>query len=93
MAKAKFTARYDYFRLLLTEAREKAGLRQVEVALRLRRPQSFVSKIESGERRLDVVEFLDICAAIDADPVLMLKKLLRPNSGFDQATIRSTKRR
>ena len=40
----------------LKQARAEAGLTQVEVAHRLKRPQSFVSKIESGERRVDVVE-------------------------------------
>jgi transcriptional regulator with XRE-family HTH domain len=40
-------------------ARERAGLSQVEVARRLGKPQSFVSKCESGERRVDVVELRD----------------------------------
>lgn len=40
----------------LRRAREKAGLSQSEVARRLARPQSFVSKCESGERRVDLVE-------------------------------------
>ena len=44
-------------RELLTEARSNAGLKQLDVAGRLGRPQSFVSKYEGGERRLDVVEF------------------------------------
>ena len=77
MAKAKFTARYDRFRALLVEARERANLRQVDVAQRLRRPQSYVSKIESGERRLDVVEFLDVCAALNADPIGLLRRVVR----------------
>jgi transcriptional regulator with XRE-family HTH domain len=76
MAKAKFTARYDRFRRLLVEAREGAGLRQIDVARKLSRPQSYVSKVESGERRLDIIEFLDICAAVGADPVHMLRMLL-----------------
>ena len=59
-------------RELLTEARSKASLTQLDVAGRLWRPQSFVSKYESGERRLDVVEFLEVCAAIHADPVKVL---------------------
>jgi len=44
----------------LKQARREAGLTQVEVADRLKRPQSFVSKMESGERRVDVVELSDI---------------------------------
>ncbi len=38
----------------------EAGLTQVEVANRLKRPQSFVSKIESGERRVDAVELSEL---------------------------------
>jgi transcriptional regulator with XRE-family HTH domain len=43
----------------LKAARKDAGLTQVQVARRLRRPQSFVSKSESGERRVDAVEFAE----------------------------------
>lgn len=49
---------------LLRQLREDKGLRQVDLAHRLKRPQSFVSKYESGERRLDLVELRDICAAL-----------------------------
>lgn len=44
----------------IREAREKRGLTQVEVAAKLRRPQSFVSAVESGERRIDVVELYEL---------------------------------
>lgn len=50
--------------VVLRELRERAGLRQVEVAHRLDRPQSFVSKYEAGERRLDLVELREICAVL-----------------------------
>ena len=40
----------------LQKARKESGLTQIEVAKKLRKPQSFVSKVERGERRLDVVE-------------------------------------
>ena len=49
---------------LLRELRQEAGLRQRDLAERIGVPQSFVSKIESGERRLDVVELRYICAAL-----------------------------
>jgi len=48
----------------LAEARAAAGLTQAQVAARLKRPQSFVSKYENGERQLDVVEFIAVCKAI-----------------------------
>jgi transcriptional regulator with XRE-family HTH domain len=53
---------------LLTEIRKDRGLLQQAVAERLGRPQSFVSKYESGGRRVDLVELLDILRALDADP-------------------------
>jgi transcriptional regulator with XRE-family HTH domain len=53
---ASYRHRYAQFLGRLKQARVEAALTQVEVAKRLKRPQSFVSKIESGERRVDVVE-------------------------------------
>ena len=48
---------------LLRQIRQEAGLRQEDLAERLGRPQSFVSKYETGERGLDVVELYELCAA------------------------------
>jgi len=50
------SARYRQFRKRLKEARLAAGLTQVDAARALRRHQSYVSKCESGERRVDVLE-------------------------------------
>lgn len=50
---------------------------QVDLAKRLSRPQSFVSKFERGERRLDVIEFLDIAEAMGVDPYKFLAKVAR----------------
>lgn len=57
---------------VLRETRRGEGLTQAELALRLGRPQSHVAKIEGGERRLDVVEFVEICLALGADPAEIL---------------------
>jgi transcriptional regulator with XRE-family HTH domain len=54
-------------RVLLKEARLERGLRQVDVAESLSRPQSYVAKVESGERTLDFIEVLDYCKAIQLD--------------------------
>lgn len=64
------------FQDLLRNARLKAKLTQQVVADRLGRPQSFVAKYEHGERRLDVVEFIQVARAIGADPKRLLGKLI-----------------
>ena len=69
------TERYQIFRELLVAARQKQGLSQAALADRLGRVQTFVSKYERGERRLDVVEFLDVAAALGLDPHKVLRKL------------------
>jgi transcriptional regulator with XRE-family HTH domain len=53
------SSRYRQFLRRLRQAREAAGLTQAEVARTFRRPQSFLSKCESGERRVDVIELED----------------------------------
>jgi len=59
-----------YSRILtrLVSARKEAGLSQRELAMVLSKPQSYVSKIERGERRLDVLEFLTLCRLLHLDP-------------------------
>lgn len=65
---------YESFRGLLVEARKKAGLSQAQLAAKLSRPQSFVSKFERGERRLDVIEFKAIAEALNIDPLRFLRR-------------------
>ena len=62
-------------RALLVQLRAKAELRQSDVAKRLGRPQSYVAKYEGGERRLDVIEFLAVCEALEADPIRVIRNL------------------
>ncbi|WP_287885714.1 MULTISPECIES: helix-turn-helix domain-containing protein [Paracoccus] len=52
----------------LKRARLDAGLTQTELAERLKRPQSFVAKYENGERRVEVVELVEIATAMGSDP-------------------------
>jgi len=75
VTKSVFTSKHDRFRQMLIEARKSAGLTQMDLAERLNRPQSFVSKFERGERRLDVIEFLEVAHALGIDPIVFLKKL------------------
>jgi transcriptional regulator with XRE-family HTH domain len=62
--------------VLRTELRKHHGLSQAEVAKRLNKHQSFVSKYESGERRLSVIEFIDVVRALGADPPAVLRRFL-----------------
>jgi transcriptional regulator with XRE-family HTH domain len=68
---------YESFRALLVEARKKAGLSQAQLAAKLSRPQSFVSKFERGERRLDVVEFKAVAEALSIDALRFLRRFYR----------------
>lgn len=65
------------FREFLVEARKKADLTQAQLSSRLKRPQSFVSKYERGERRLDVVEFGEVAKALGIDPLRFLRRFYR----------------
>lgn len=67
MDKSIYSAEYQRLCALLRALREEAGLTQVQVAERLGEPQSFVSKYESGERRLDVLELAQVAKALDGD--------------------------
>lgn len=51
--------------VLLKKIRKQAGLTQSELACKLNRPQSYVSKYESGERNLDLIELRDVCLAVN----------------------------
>ena len=64
MAKSTFTYHQGKLQELLRKVRADAGLRQEDLAKRLGVPQSFISKYESGERRLDFVEVRSVCKAI-----------------------------
>ncbi len=68
---------YACFREMLVAARRVAGQTQAQLAAALGRPQSFVSKFESGERRLDVPEFVAIANALGIDPLVLLRRYLK----------------
>ena len=77
MRKSFHSAVYKVLRERLVAARQAAGLTQAQLAKKLGRPQSFVAKYEGGERRLDVVEFVSIAQSIGADPVKLLRELVK----------------
>jgi transcriptional regulator with XRE-family HTH domain len=55
---------HEHLSLLLRNMRIRAGLTQTEVAIALGKPQSYVSKYETGERRLDLIELSELCRAL-----------------------------
>ena len=76
MPSSIFTQRHQEFIAFIASARREAGLTQVELADRLGRPQSFVSKVERGERRLDVIEFCQVAEALGIEPAKLLSGFL-----------------
>ncbi|GAB7202667.1 helix-turn-helix domain-containing protein [Dickeya oryzae] len=60
----------------LREARISKGISQQKLADMLGRPQSFIAKVESGERKLDVVEFALLAHLLSVDPALVLEKII-----------------
>ena len=76
MKKALREQRYADLTSLLRDERKKAGLTQAKLAKILRRPQSYVSKYERGDRRLDVIEFIEVAQVIGFDLHEFLQKLV-----------------
>lgn len=64
MSKSLYRPETTILLKLIKECRSEAGLTQVEFAKALDRPQSFVSDIERGSRRLDLVQLRDVCAVL-----------------------------
>lgn len=75
MAKSIKAEAYQAILPILAAARREAGLTQAEVAARLGKPQSYISKVEQGERRLDVVEFCLLADALDIDASQLLQRI------------------
>jgi transcriptional regulator with XRE-family HTH domain len=73
--KAKLAADLIVLGRIIAAAREVRGLKQQEVAARLGLPPSYLSKVEHGTRRLDVIEFIRIAQAIGADPSELMREL------------------
>jgi len=77
MPKSLRTPRQQQLQDLLINLRKSKNFTQAEIAQRLGRPQSFVAKYEGGERRLDVIEFIEVAQALEADPCSLLANVIR----------------
>lgn len=75
MRKAVVSNKHKYLAKRLVEERKKAGLFQTDLAKRLECFQSRIARLESGERRVDLIEYLEIAEAIGFDPFEMLKEI------------------
>lgn len=81
MPKTIFGGDHRHLVAVLVEARRTSGLTQAELAARVGKDQSFVSIIERGQRRVDVLEFVALARAMDAEPTQL----------FERVTIRLSK--
>jgi len=77
MEKSLYSKNHKVFLALLKQVRLDAGMRQEDVAKRLKKPQSFVSKYESGERRLDILELGEISEAMGLSLAEFVRRLER----------------
>jgi transcriptional regulator with XRE-family HTH domain len=73
------TKRHKLLVSSLVDERRRAGLRQVDLAKQLKQSQSWIARLESGDRRIDVIEFLELAKAIGFDPVRLVRLLLSVN--------------
>ncbi len=77
MRQSIHSAPYVLLRERLKAARVAAGLTQIELSAKLERPQSYVAKYEGGDRRLDIVEFIDVCGLLGISPELLIRDLTK----------------
>lgn len=77
MPKSAFTEEYAMMLRLIVETRRERGMTQVQLAYELGKPQPWVSKVERGVRRIDVIEFYAIASAIGVDPTRLFDGLAK----------------
>jgi transcriptional regulator with XRE-family HTH domain len=72
MARSPITEQYSGLREALADARRSMGVTQTDLSERLGKPQSYVSKFERGERRIDLIEVFEIAEALDVDALALV---------------------
>lgn len=77
MTKAIYRPEHQVFLEILKRRRIEAGLTQVECSTALGRPQSFMSDVEMGSRRLDIIQIWDICQVLGCDFLELLGEFQR----------------
>ena len=76
LSKSLYTPEWETLCAILKRLRESSGLTQMELSSLLKQPQSFVSKVESGQRKLDLRQFVIYVRTLDADPREVMKQFL-----------------
>lgn len=71
--KTIYKAQYEQLIKILIDKRKQKQLTQTELALRLGKPQSYIAKIENKDRRLDVIELIELCEAMSTDASEVIK--------------------
>jgi transcriptional regulator with XRE-family HTH domain len=84
MPKSIHQAPYQLLCATLVKERKAIGMSQYQLAERLNKPQSFVAKIERHERRLDVIEFLEIANALQIDPCEIIRLIMATYPYFSE---------
>lgn len=79
MSKSLHSRRHVWLAQRIAEQRKLAGMTQMEVAAKMGRRQPFIANIESGQRRVDLVELLDLSAIIGLDVVTLFEEIRRLN--------------
>ncbi len=70
------SSRHDKFAAWVTETREAMGMSQSQLARRLGKSQGWIARTETGERRMDIVEFIEFAEALGASPAKMFQRVL-----------------
>jgi len=71
-----YSEQYQLLIKKLRQTRRDQGLTQAAVAERLGKPQSFIAKVENGERKLDVIEFIHLAQLLSLDPAGVIKSMM-----------------
>lgn len=77
MSNSLYSKEYGLLVQLLRELRELLGVTQMQLASRLRKTQAYVSKSERCERRLDFMELIQFCEALDVDPRYLIDQYFK----------------
>ena len=75
MSKATFSFEYIRLREILLNARDSKNITQAELARLLNKPQSYISKYENGEKMLNVIEFINVCKALEIEAEKIIQEL------------------